>query len=344
MANRLKYVLTIALVALALAACAPDTPQAISNRGNQAFAAGDFAVALESYAAAQAALPDLAEPYYNMANVHYRQESYEDAATRLGETLARADGDGLAQSAHYNLGNVFFKTENLPAAIEAYKEALRLNPDDLDAKHNLELALQQQQQEQEEQEQQQEQQQQQQDQQNQEQQSEEQQEPQDGQATPTPQPPQEQQQDAQATPTPQEPEEQPGEEQEQEGEQNDQSEQDAQPTEQPPTATPEPQDQGDQQQDAGTPTPDPAGQQGGAQPTPTTAPQELQPPDSGGEEAQEEPPTDLGSGQPGSVGRGRLTEEQARQLLAVLGQQTETLQERLQQIYVAPEPPSAEDW
>jgi Ca-activated chloride channel family protein len=48
----------------------------------------------------------------------------------------------LAGQAWYNLGNAYFDAEQWPQAFEAYKEALRLQPGDLDAKHNLELAIQ----------------------------------------------------------------------------------------------------------------------------------------------------------------------------------------------------------
>jgi hypothetical protein len=40
----------------------------------------------------------------------------------------------------------------------------------------------------------------------------------------------------------------------------------------------------------------------------------------------------------------RMTKEQAQQLLMSIAQGSGTLQERLQQIYVSPLPPSAQDW
>ena len=53
--------------------------------------------------------------------------------------------------AWYNLGNSLFKQQQLEPALEAYKEALRRNPSDTDAKHNLEVALEQLQQQQQQQ-------------------------------------------------------------------------------------------------------------------------------------------------------------------------------------------------
>ena len=41
----------------------------------------------------------------------------------------------------FNRGNTAFQQEDYPGAVEAYEEVLRMNPDDRDAKHNLELAL-----------------------------------------------------------------------------------------------------------------------------------------------------------------------------------------------------------
>jgi Ca-activated chloride channel family protein len=84
--------------------------------------------------------------------------------------------EGLDQHSYYNLGNTFFRAEQYEAAIEAYKEALRLDPSDLEAKQNLELALRQRQQQQQEQQQQQQQDEQQQDQQQQDQEQQDQQE------------------------------------------------------------------------------------------------------------------------------------------------------------------------
>ena len=102
----------------------------------------------------------------------------------------------IAQHAYYNLGNIAFNDEKYDQSIAFYKDALRIKPDDMDARENLRLAqLKKQEQEQnqdqnqdqneqdkKDQEQQQQQQQQQQDQQNQEEQQQQQQKPMTGSA------------------------------------------------------------------------------------------------------------------------------------------------------------------
>lgn len=132
-------VLALCLI-LVLGACSPS-PERLNNLGNAAYEEQDYETAMKNYLNAQAKLPKLAEPAYNAANVNYRQEDYEAAMQRLQGSLQIADGD-LAQMGYYNLGNTLYQIQQLESAIESYKEALRLDPDDLDAKYNLELALQ----------------------------------------------------------------------------------------------------------------------------------------------------------------------------------------------------------
>jgi tetratricopeptide (TPR) repeat protein len=179
------------LLAVVLSACG-QSPEVLNNTGNEAFEAQDYAGALTAYNQAVEDSPELAEPHYNAANTHYRLEDYGSAQQEIEQALVNGEGQALTdldQHSLYNLGNTFFQGEQYEGAIEAYKEALRLNPGDLEAKQNLELALRQlQQQEQQQQEQQneeqQEQEEQQQDQQQQDGEQDEQQEeqqPQDGQ-------------------------------------------------------------------------------------------------------------------------------------------------------------------
>ena len=52
------------------------------------------------------------------------------------------DKDLVSPSTQFNLGNTFFqRPRSTIQAIEEYKQVLKENPDDWDAKHNLELAL-----------------------------------------------------------------------------------------------------------------------------------------------------------------------------------------------------------
>jgi tetratricopeptide (TPR) repeat protein len=73
-------------------------------------------------------------------------------AVPLLQAAAESASPALQPTAYYNLGNAFLAGQDAEGAIGSYKQSLRLDPTNLDAKHNLELAqklLEQQQQQQE---------------------------------------------------------------------------------------------------------------------------------------------------------------------------------------------------
>ena len=60
-------------------------------------------------------------------------------------------GSATRRGAWYNLGNTLYRQGALPESLEAFKQALRADPADIDAKHNLERVLEQMQQQQQQQ-------------------------------------------------------------------------------------------------------------------------------------------------------------------------------------------------
>ncbi len=286
MTNMIKtkpfFVIAILALSVLVAACS-SSAEKLNQDGNQAFTEQAYLDALEAYQTAQIESPELAEPYYNAANTYYRQGQYAQALEQLQQALQYANEESLAENSLFNLGNNFFSTQDLETAIEAYKGALLLNPQDQDAKYNLELALQQQEQQQE-----QEQQEQSQDEQNQE---ENQDESQNGEN----QDEQEQEQSGDQSGNQDE-----GEQGEDQSENQDQGNEDQQ--------------QEDQNQNNGQP------QDGENQDDESDQPGQMPPP-----------------GQ-------RMTEEQARQLLAALAEDMDTLQERLGEILFVRKPPPVQDW
>ena len=121
------------------------------------------------------------EGNFNLGDALYKQEKFEDASKKFsGLASSEKDRMELAKIYH-NLGNSLLQSNQVEESIEAYKNALRNNPEDYETKHNLAWALnllqqQQQQQQNQDQNQQNQEQQQNQDQQDQQQQDQEQQE------------------------------------------------------------------------------------------------------------------------------------------------------------------------
>lgn len=108
--------------------------------GNQQYSSGHYEAALRAYQAAQVAAPNRPEAYYNAASAYVGMNDLYRAQTALDKALETAD-DGLAAKAYYNLGNVYFYMGRYEESVEAYQQTLLLDPNDQDARYNLEIAL-----------------------------------------------------------------------------------------------------------------------------------------------------------------------------------------------------------
>jgi len=128
----------LALIAGLLPTACASSVHSLNEDGNRFFAQGRYEQALESYQRARAERPDLFEFDYNIGNTLHRLGDYTRAVEETQRATAATDGD-LAFRAYYSLGNHHFRLGQLQAAFDAYKQALILNPDDVDAKYNLEL-------------------------------------------------------------------------------------------------------------------------------------------------------------------------------------------------------------
>lgn len=160
------------------------------RRGNRQFRKGQYAQADISYRKGLMQDTTSVAAHYNLANNLYRQENFDEAARQLEAVQLTAGETPFAADYYFNRGDVAIARQDWQTAVNMFKESLRLNPSDLNAKENYIYARNKlQEQEQEEQEEQQQQQQQNQNQEQQQNQDQEQQEPQQ-----QPQPQQQQQQ------------------------------------------------------------------------------------------------------------------------------------------------------
>lgn len=69
---------------------------------------------------------------YNLGSALYRQEDYDGAAKALETVKNVADGADY----FFNRGDVALQKEDYAGAVEAFRQALLCNPDDMDAKEN----------------------------------------------------------------------------------------------------------------------------------------------------------------------------------------------------------------
>ena len=110
------------------------------KRGNAHYEAEAYDAALAAYQSAANNRLEDAIARYNIGTALYQKKQFEKAADEFRRSLDAADPVRRAQG-YYNLGNAQVQLNDIEGAIRSYKSALRLNPADLDAKHNLELVL-----------------------------------------------------------------------------------------------------------------------------------------------------------------------------------------------------------
>jgi tetratricopeptide (TPR) repeat protein len=110
------------------------------EQGNAAMQAGKAEEALGHYDKAAAKLPADAGVHLNRGTALYALSRFEEAGKEFLRATEGSD-PGLKATAFRNLGNALSKQEKHKEAIEAYKRALALRPDDKAAKWNLEIAL-----------------------------------------------------------------------------------------------------------------------------------------------------------------------------------------------------------
>ena len=114
-------------------------------KGDQLFKQKQYAEAADAYNQAAEKYTGRSEPHFNRGTAQYMAEQSQDAISTFQDVARRTSGD-LQERSEFNTGNAYLGQGDSEKAIEHYKRTLYLNPGDVNAKWNLELAQQQQQQ------------------------------------------------------------------------------------------------------------------------------------------------------------------------------------------------------
>lgn len=80
------------------------------------------------------------EAIYNLGNNFFKQENYEKAAAEYQKASNLIEDASYKSKAFHNLGNALLMDQKIKESIEAYKDALRLNPKDDETRFNLAVA------------------------------------------------------------------------------------------------------------------------------------------------------------------------------------------------------------
>ncbi len=114
-----------------------QTENKIIRRGNKAFENEKFQEAELHYRRALEENDNNFRGNFNLGNSIYKQGYYDEAARAFQRAIANQTDKKELSKAFYNFGNSLLMNQQIPESIEAYKNALRLNPSDDDARHNL---------------------------------------------------------------------------------------------------------------------------------------------------------------------------------------------------------------
>ena len=116
----------------------------------KAYNRGEYSLAQKEYKAAARKAPDKAQLQFNLGAAAYKGKNYKEALSAF-QTAMKAQEVPLQNKAYYNMGNALYRqgeeTEKLKPqntikrweeSIKAYDGALKLDPDDQDARFNQE--------------------------------------------------------------------------------------------------------------------------------------------------------------------------------------------------------------
>lgn len=147
-----KYIITVLATALMICNTLHLYSQGekkFIRQGNRAYEKENFPESEINYRKALDKNNQLPEAVFNAGDALYRQDKYQDAGKEFLQTSKMTDMPDKKAASLYNLGNSMLMSDNLKESIDAFKESLRIDPSNIQAKHNLAYAqdlLQQQQQ------------------------------------------------------------------------------------------------------------------------------------------------------------------------------------------------------
>jgi Ca-activated chloride channel family protein len=111
-----------------------------NKEGNLLYAQGKYEEAEKAYLDAEVNSPGKPEVLYNLGNSLIKQKKYNEGVQALHQSISKGD-KGTKSNSWYNTGDALFSMGNYKDSAEAFIQALKLDPADKDAKHNLELSL-----------------------------------------------------------------------------------------------------------------------------------------------------------------------------------------------------------
>lgn len=110
------------------------------RQGNREYEKDKFSESEISYRRALDKNKTSGDAVFNAGDALYKQKKYEDAGKQFIESHKMIEEKDKRSASMYNLGNSLLMVNKLQESIEAYKNSLKLNPENMEAKYNLAYA------------------------------------------------------------------------------------------------------------------------------------------------------------------------------------------------------------
>ena len=141
----MKRLLNISITVILLlsgTAVIGQTENSLIRSGNRYYKQKDIDRSQQEYQKALQLAPFNPSANYNLGNTQFRKNSFEDAVRSYDASISNSIDSTVKEKGWYNKGVAQIRQQKLEESIESWKNALKLDPSDLEARENLEKALQ----------------------------------------------------------------------------------------------------------------------------------------------------------------------------------------------------------
>ena len=137
----MKKSITSCLALLFLLRLSAQQEKAAIRAGNKLYKEKQYQASLEEYNKAVTRAPANDVANYNQGNALVRTNRMEEAVASYDNTIAVSKKKPVKEKGYYNKGVALSKQQKLQESIDAWKSALKLDPNDQQARENLQKAL-----------------------------------------------------------------------------------------------------------------------------------------------------------------------------------------------------------
>jgi len=137
----LKNIITILICLASFLLSNAQKENIAIKKGNRLYKEQKFDESQKQYQQALKQSPDNPSANYNLGNAQFRKNSFDDASKSYDEVISKTNDNTVKEKSYYNKGVASIKQQKLEESIAAWKDALKLDPSDEEARDNLTKAL-----------------------------------------------------------------------------------------------------------------------------------------------------------------------------------------------------------